>query len=58
MKRNIILFTLLVAFAFTACSQKEQLFIYNWTYYTPDSVIEQFEKEFNVKVVYDQFASN
>ena len=32
--------------------------IYNWTYYTPDTVIEKFEKEFNVKVVYDQFASN
>jgi spermidine/putrescine transport system substrate-binding protein len=35
-----------------------RLTIYNWTYYTPDSVIEKFEKEFNVKVVYDQFASN
>jgi len=40
------------------CSRKEQLFIYNWTYYTPDTVIEKFEKEYNVKVVYDEFASN
>jgi spermidine/putrescine transport system substrate-binding protein len=40
------------------CSKKERLFIYNWTYYTPDSVIEKFEKEYNVTVVYDEFASN
>ena len=35
-----------------------RLKIYNWTYYTPDTVIEKFEKEYGVKVVYDQFASN
>jgi spermidine/putrescine transport system substrate-binding protein len=35
-----------------------RLRIYNWTYYTPDSVIEKFEKENHVKVIYDQFASN
>jgi len=61
MKRNLILFTMLATFAIaalTGCSRKQQLFIYNWTYYTPDSVIEQFEKEYNVKVVYDEFASN
>ncbi|MDR3170623.1 MAG: extracellular solute-binding protein [Treponema sp.] len=35
-----------------------KLYIYNWTYYTPASVIEKFQKEYNVTVVYDQFASN
>jgi spermidine/putrescine transport system substrate-binding protein len=35
-----------------------KLYIYNWTYYTPDSVIEKFEQEYNVTVVYDEFASN
>ncbi|MDR2073119.1 MAG: extracellular solute-binding protein [Spirochaetaceae bacterium] len=35
-----------------------KLYIYNWTYYTPLSVIEKFEKEYGVKVVYDEFASN
>jgi spermidine/putrescine transport system substrate-binding protein len=34
------------------------LYIYNWTYYTPDSVIEKFEKEYGVEVIYDEFASN
>jgi spermidine/putrescine transport system substrate-binding protein len=42
-----------------SCKGKENaLFIYNWTYYTPDSVIEKFEAEFGVDVVYDEFASN
>jgi spermidine/putrescine transport system substrate-binding protein len=41
------------------CGKKSnQLFIYNWTYYTPDTVIEKFEKEFDVTVIYDEFASN
>jgi len=41
-----------------SCDNKQKLYIYNWTYYTPDSVIEKFEKEFNVRVIYDEFASN
>ncbi len=35
-----------------------RLYIYNWTYYIPDEVIAAFEQEFDVKVVYDMFASN
>jgi spermidine/putrescine transport system substrate-binding protein len=35
-----------------------KLYIYNWTYYTPPSVIEKFEAEYGVDVVYDKFASN
>ena len=56
---------LFAAAALTGCSKKAEgstsagkLFIYNWTYYTPDSVIEKFEKEYSVDVVYDSFASN
>lgn len=49
--------------ALTGCSGKEKasskkLYIFNWTYYTPDSVIQKFEKEYGVDVVYDSFASN
>lgn len=39
-------------------TQGRKLFIYNWTYYTPDSVIKKFEQEYGVQVVYDSFASN
>jgi spermidine/putrescine transport system substrate-binding protein len=58
LKRVIIFLAALAAVMASGCSRKPQFFIYNWTYYTPDSVIEKFEKEFNVKVVYDEFASN
>ncbi|MDR2143014.1 MAG: extracellular solute-binding protein, partial [Treponema sp.] len=34
------------------------LYIYNWTYYTPDTVIEKFEQEYGVTVIYDEFDSN
>jgi spermidine/putrescine transport system substrate-binding protein len=40
------------------CAKKAELYIYNWTYYTPDSVLRKFEKEYNCKIVYDTFASN
>jgi len=60
-KKNIILLAVLAALimpAIISCDSRPKLYIYNWTYYTPDSVIEKFEKEFNVKVIYDEFASN
>ena len=41
-----------------AAGQQRKLYVYNWTYYTPDSVIQKFEKEYNCKVVYDSFPSN
>lgn len=36
----------------------DRLNVYNWTYYIPDDVVADFEKEFGVKVVYDQYTSN
>ncbi|HKM07192.1 MAG TPA: spermidine/putrescine ABC transporter substrate-binding protein, partial [Sphaerochaeta sp.] len=39
-------------------TKSKKLYVYNWSYYTPDSVIEAFEKEYGVDVVLDYFASN
>jgi spermidine/putrescine transport system substrate-binding protein len=60
--------TIAAAAFFCGCSKKNsgelagkqdaKLYIYNWTYYTPDSVIQKFEKEYGVSVIYDEFASN
>jgi spermidine/putrescine transport system substrate-binding protein len=63
MRRHVIFPAVLAALAAATVigcgfSRKNRLFIYNWTYYTPDSVIEKFEKEYKVKVVYDEFPSN
>ncbi|MFI3256679.1 MAG: extracellular solute-binding protein, partial [Spirochaetales bacterium] len=38
--------------------KKDTLYLFNWTYYTPESVIELFEEEFNVNVRIDNYASN
>ena len=60
MRRNIVFLAVLSALvlsAVTSCGGT-RLKIYNWTYYTPDSIIKKFEKEYGVKVVYDEFASN
>jgi spermidine/putrescine transport system substrate-binding protein len=49
---------LLVAGCSKSKEASKKLYIFNWTYYTPDSVIEKFEKEFGIDVIYDSFASN
>jgi len=57
-KHTVICLLGIAILAVTGCDNRERLYIYNWTYYTPDSVIEKFEKEFNVRVIYDEFPSN
>ena len=50
-----------VVFGFTSCGDEKDdgtLYLYNWTYYTPDSVLKAFEKEFNCTVKVDTFDSN
>lgn len=46
--------------AVSSCSTRSEriLHLYNWTYYTPDSVIKAFEEKYHAKVVYDDYASN
>jgi len=62
LRRNIVYIAVLAALVMPAMIScgfgKQRLYIYNWTYYTPDSVIEKFEDEYNVRVIYDEFASN
>lgn len=63
---TILVVALFTALLVTGCSKegstrggsKQKLYVYNWSYYTPDEVIESFEKEFGVDVVLDYFASN
>lgn len=65
MKRKIklmvaILVVAVVAQILVGCgsSSKETLTVYNWADYIDESVLREFEKEFDVRVVYDQFATN
>jgi len=58
--RSVLMVLVLVSFALLlgSCGGGERLYIYNWTYYTPETVLAKFEKEYNVTVIYDEFASN
>ena len=61
-KVNIILAAALAGtIGLSSCSKagaNNTLYLFNWTYYTPDSVIEKFEQEYECKVVVDSFDSN
>ncbi len=60
MRKTAFLFSIIFMHLFLTCqkSGRPKLFIYNWTYYIPNEVIEEFERRFNVNVVYDMYASN
>ncbi|MGC8955468.1 MAG: extracellular solute-binding protein [Fervidobacterium sp.] len=44
--------------AFFSCSKSNVLHIYNWADYIPQEVVEEFEKEYNCKIIYDTYSSN
>lgn len=67
-KRDFIKTMLVGTFAtsgltFLGCSRKgkklsEKLYVYNWANYISSRTIPDFEKEFNVKVIYDNYSNN
>jgi len=56
--KKIVLILLISFVVLLSCDKRETLYLFNWTYYTPSEVIKLFEQEYNVKVKYDEFASN
>ena len=60
-KPMIIIFTFsLIISLFTGCGDngKKTLKVYNWGDYIDESVVDTFEKEYGINVVYDTFATN
>lgn len=60
MKKKLLGIILLV-FLLTGCTTKKYdgvVNVLNWSSYIPDSVIEDFEKEYNIKVHYGTYSSN
>ena len=51
---------LLVVVLLTACQQDERvvLNVYNWGDYIDESVIQEFEEKYNIRVNYDTFSTN
>lgn len=60
LKMLLLIMILTVVLASTGCSNENQtvLNVYNWGDYIDESVIDEFEKEFNIKVNYEDFATN
>jgi spermidine/putrescine transport system substrate-binding protein len=58
MKRQGLAIAAVIAMSLMLGGCGKKFYIYNWTYYTPDSVIKKFEKEYNISVTYDEFDSN
>jgi len=49
---------LLTAITLFSCKKDERIvYLYNWTYYTPDEVVARFEKEFNCTVKLDSYST-
>ena len=41
-----------------SCSKNDRVvYLYNWTYYTPETVVAKFEKEFDCKVSLDSYST-
>ena len=59
-KLLVVLFMCLAMFACTKKSEKaaQEVYVYNWSEYIPDEILQQFEKETGIKVVYTTYDSN
>ena len=61
MKKLFLSLSLLAAVMSLVSCKKDDgntLYLFNWTYYTPDSVLAKFEEEYGCKVKVDTFDSN
>jgi len=58
----IVLLIGLLSFTLISCNRSsksaEKLYLYNWTYYTPDELVAKFKKETGIEIIIDNFASN
>ena len=61
MKKIKLLVLFILLLGLTGCNQKYEngeVNVFNWSEYIPDSVIRQFEKEYDIKVNYSTYSSN
>lgn len=56
--RNLLLYSVLALLSAAASAADKVLYLYNWSEYMPEAVLESFEKETGIKVVYSTFDSN
>lgn len=55
----LLIITILASMLLTACGDKKPTInVYNWGDYMDKSIFREFEKEYGIKVKYDEFATN
>ncbi|MDO9592490.1 MAG: ABC transporter substrate-binding protein [Erysipelotrichaceae bacterium] len=54
----VITAMLLILVGCSGSTNKEKLYVYNWGDYIDETIIDEFEEEFGVEVVYDTYATN
>lgn len=55
----VLIALVLLTAGLSACTRdKPTIYVYNWGDYIDESVLEEFEKETGIKVVYDTYATN
>lgn len=57
-KLLLVLAAMTLMLAGCSTTPKETLKVYNWGVYIDEDVISEFEREYNVRVIYDMFESN
>jgi spermidine/putrescine transport system substrate-binding protein len=58
MKKITPLLALLLCALCLCGGSHRKLYVYNWTYYMPPDVLDDFRKQFNIDLVYDVYPSN
>ncbi|WP_461360912.1 ABC transporter substrate-binding protein [Candidatus Darwinibacter acetoxidans] len=61
LSKALLMFTALVLLSvgLSGCTRdKPTIYVYNWGDYIDESILEEFEKETKIKVVYDTYATN
>lgn len=57
-KKTTWIFVLLSGLLAASAGAAEKVYIYNWTQYIPDAVLQQFTEETGIKVIYTTYESN
>lgn len=55
---GLLMVVLLLMSGCAASEPAEKLYVYNWGDYIDENVLDEFETEFNVEVIYDTYATN
>ncbi len=55
---SVVLFIGMLSGCSSTSSNQKTLYVYNWGDYIDETVLAEFENEYNIKVVYETFATN